>query len=482
MAGAGQQRPAETPRFHSYNAFEEWYRSSSVSEGSVGSHFSQSPSPNPFADYESQADDDNDSRYGSLGGTDDDSEMSNPVDHTSRESTPRASQSRLSTHSRESTPRASQSRLSTHNRESTPRASQVLTLPSTHIVNTSSESTPRVTEAQIRGPRCAETHTRPVARNVIIPARVLDRITGGLSAANESLSSLWEEFRATAGRTTQRTAIHAPAAPVTGLNKRREDFLVPQIRTRLQEEIRDHMRLLMGRNNSTDDFNENLLPAQDEVNVFNPNLGECCILPNFKVDLRKDPHSEYNQSVARVFARSFNSCQKYERQDSNLLEHMFFIHLKQLQSLFRLKTQNHVVIDSHKSRHRRDDRKLKILNARRKRAVGVDLIMLDRLGRDSMSSDESDVDENGIKFNRTLLKPWRSTAVSTWLRKFDPPVEDKGHSRGRPPRRRCRSTKVGCLSAPVKKLPRNAYDPTWLMELGNHERLRLSIEDKDYEF
>ena len=54
----------------------------------------------------------------------------------------------------------------------------------------------------------------------------------------------------------------------------------------------------MGRNTGRDDFDLTRLPTEQEVADFDPYLGdECCTLQNFKVDLRKNPRSEYNQSV-----------------------------------------------------------------------------------------------------------------------------------------------------------------------------------------
>ena len=117
----------------------------------------------------------------------------------------------------------------------------------------------------------------------------------------------------------------------------------------------------MGRNTGRDDFDLTRLPTEQEVADFDPYLGdECCTLQNFKVDLRKNPRSEYNQSAARVFAHSFNSCQSYTKRSPDLLVSMFHTHLEQLQTLFRLKVQGAGQVGSYRHQHRSDARKLKV--------------------------------------------------------------------------------------------------------------------------
>ena len=110
--------------------------------------------------------------------------------------------------------------------------------------------------------------------------------------------------------------------------------------------------------------------------------------------------------------------------------------------------------------------------------------MLARLGRDGMSSDESDTDETNTKINRVLIKPWRSSGVTLWVRGFDAPcdVEPVGSTKGPTARLRLRSTKVGTRTDPVKSLPRDAYNSDWLLQLDEYTKGRLEIEDHDFGF
>lgn len=104
------------------------------------------------------------------------------------------------------------------------------------------------------------------------------------------------------------------------------------------------------------------------------------------------------------------------------------------------------------------------------------LKMLDRFGRDGMSSDESSTDEDGGKQYRIQVRPWRSTAAGAWLRRFD--VID---GRGRPARHRIVLTKASLIQ-PVKGLPLAAYDNRWLAASSDHTKEQLRIDDEEYDF
>lgn len=115
----------------------------------------------------------------------------------------------------------------------------------------------------------------------------------------------------------------------------------------------------MRRLNDADKFDMSVIPTEADVDHFDPTLGPCCDIPNFKVDLRKEPHSQFNLSAATVFAQSFNSYYNYQYQ-VQVLEAMFTAHLKELQYLFRLKASDSSIIEAHRSKRRSDARKLKV--------------------------------------------------------------------------------------------------------------------------
>lgn len=100
--------------------------------------------------------------------------------------------------------------------------------------------------------------------------------------------------------------------------------------------------------------------------------------------------------------------------------------------------------------------------------------MLERLGVDGMSSDESDSDDlprtrrERVKF-KVLTPRWRNPELSDWLHTFDTVYwvyrRDKGPSRGEHPRHRLHNVRSPRFSAGKKYvpgLPINAYSETWL--------------------
>ena len=89
----------------------------------------------------------------------------------------------------------------------------------------------------------------------------------------------------------------------------------------------------MERSHKKDKFQLHLLPTEQEVAQYDPSRGECCTISRFRPDLRCNPRSPYNRSVARVFACGFN--ERFTRRDVKLLEEKFLDHLKNLQLLFR---------------------------------------------------------------------------------------------------------------------------------------------------
>ena len=98
-----------------------------------------------------------------------------------------------------------------------------------------------------------------------------------------------------------------------------------------------------------------LLPTEKEVHDYDPCEGECCEIINFRPDLRQQPRSVYNQSVARVFAKGLKTRQKYSDMDAQLIERKFLAHLRNLQQMFKAKIK-----PEKKQSHRRDQRKREV--------------------------------------------------------------------------------------------------------------------------
>lgn len=97
------------------------------------------------------------------------------------------------------------------------------------------------------------------------------------------------------------------------------------------------------------------------------------------------------------------------------------------------------------------------------------------LGRDGMSSDESD-HENGVVQYRVLIKSWRNPALTPFLRVFDASyrrnrfVPILQNTQGAHPHLRLNSNKIDNSRGAVAGLPINAYDPRWLQNLARYDR------------
>ena len=104
--------------------------------------------------------------------------------------------------------------------------------------------------------------------------------------------------------------------------------------------------------------------------------------------------------------------------------------------------------------------------------------MLERLGNDAMSTDESSCDEGGGKRYRIKAKNWRSPALRAWLKSLDIPKI----SRGKRKRYRIPSSTTSSRQPP-RTLPRAAYDREWLGTLTSDAKNDLQIDDLDtYDF
>ena len=89
--------------------------------------------------------------------------------------------------------------------------------------------------------------------------------------------------------------------------------------------------------------------------------------------------------------------------------------------------------------------------------------MLMRMGRDGMSSDESD-NKNGVRECSIHILPWHHVDVTTWLHILDALYRHdrlQGGSKGAPAHPR-KMGKVLSNRRPVKMLPKSAYSAEYL--------------------
>lgn len=113
--------------------------------------------------------------------------------------------------------------------------------------------------------------------------------------------------------------------------------------------------------------------------------------------------------------------------------------------------------------------------------------MLQLLGADAMSSDESST-ENGDAVYLVLKRSWRSPILDAWLRVFDCLYRRMrrhplgGTTQGAQVHARKLCQKVDDRRDPKSGLPVNAYSAKWLATLTQYDRARLEIDLKPYDF
>ncbi len=202
-------------------------------------------------------------------------------------------------------------------------------------------------------------------------------------------------------------------------------------------------------------FHLNRRVNQEELDTFcvSWNLDDgmscraCCDSTYFRFDLLGTPRSAWNKSAARVFAADYIKTNKLSKKCLEEVMEAFFTRIKNLQAQYKLQLKGPTVVLAAKIKRRRDFRKYSVgsetyvktfshsrqlFQRRIFIAIFIPLLrchvdMLERLGVDGMSSDESDTEEvigNAyIRRNNTRYRAkrplWRATIVDAWLRVFD---------------------------------------------------------------
>ena len=226
---------------------------------------------------------------------------------------------------------------------------------------------------------------------------------------------------------------------------------------------------------------------------------------DFMIDIAGMPKSPWNISAARVFVDHFIG--KMECSDTpemrKKIENAFTNRLRSLKSRRKKEGLPQVERANERSRHGWRQHKyqvnhfypdaasflhlktfcmIKLFQRRREAAKLVKLLtehlsILDALGNDGMSSDESFVDPDTHQTTYMVTKPeWQHPDLHNWLGVFDQ-LHHRNHieswsidKRGAFPHIRSGSQKVHSKSHAPTGLPINAYDPRWI---AGRERLYL---------
>ncbi|OSC96551.1 hypothetical protein PYCCODRAFT_1378950 [Trametes coccinea BRFM310] len=240
-------------------------------------------------------------------------------------------------------------------------------------------------------------------------------------------------------------------------------------------------------------FDLTLVPTAEEVKNYDRRRdGHCCTTDRFRPDLNGTPASEWNKSCITVFAQSFVDSDEYECGDIPAIKKMFQTHLRHLARKYRRDISGEENKKRLRKQANRDERKRNLYNRRYTAALSYTALkphvaMLERLGVNGMSSDESCV-ENDVVHYEILVKRWRHPALTSWLRTFDAVYrklrfsETNRTTRGAPVHWRQVTTRVDNSRAAVHGLPKNAYNPDWLTTLQDMDLEDLAMEEDAYPF
>ncbi|RPD72403.1 hypothetical protein L226DRAFT_449638, partial [Lentinus tigrinus ALCF2SS1-7] len=235
------------------------------------------------------------------------------------------------------------------------------------------------------------------------------------------------------------------------------------------------------------------LPSEQDVKDYDPNSGPCCTTHNFRPDLTATPGTPWNKSAIGVFVEAYMEEGTVKCDDPDIIEAYFKRHLQYLIYQFKHTSDSEEVKKARKCTHRRQERRRGLFHRRLETAQNnADLkghvYMLQRLGPEGMSSDESEV-ENGVKVYKVLVKKWRNPDLVEWFKVFDSiarmertNVINGMDGRGAPYRERIRSTKDDDKCSPVGRLPPNAYNSTWFDDLNKFSQARINVLKKAYSF
>ncbi|KAF9489565.1 hypothetical protein BDN71DRAFT_1498969 [Pleurotus eryngii] len=207
--------------------------------------------------------------------------------------------------------------------------------------------------------------------------------------------------------------------------------------------------------------------------------GDCCTVDDFRIDLIGLPRSLWNTSAANVFVHAFEAFTGMEL-DWQMVRTAFFTWLKTLKQEYKLSKKSKREQQNSFIQKRRKMRKRMLFTQRHETALHdhclhKHIALLNHLGVDGMSSDESDGEEcmgsemHSARPTFRVRRPvWRAQVVGRWLQAFDSLYlrrrqvsQDK---RGCYPRVRIQDNAEPSTSKDfVAGLLLNAYDQVWMV-------------------
>ncbi|KAI0682106.1 hypothetical protein C8T65DRAFT_597539 [Cerioporus squamosus] len=227
--------------------------------------------------------------------------------------------------------------------------------------------------------------------------------------------------------------------------------------------------------------------------------GPCCTAANFQIDINGTAASPWNDSARKVFVEDFLTIDSHTCRDCTKIKVMFRSHFRTLQSHYAKYGVEPDDDDVHpgavrntagQSSNATNEGGPKPAPKRTPNSIWFKSRpkaskARPALGVDGMSSDE---EEENAPFRRYRVYDviWRSDAVTKMLRALDAlhrRWRRKSSKRGAQPRMRYLVDEVAQKpTRAVRRLPRNAYTPTWYNELKSFEKDNLNARPTDFDF
>ncbi|KIK03084.1 hypothetical protein K443DRAFT_5667 [Laccaria amethystina LaAM-08-1] len=304
-------------------------------------------------------------------------------------------------------------------------------------------------------------------------------------------------------RSTKRGKRRGPK--ISGLPKRRTaaaNAMAANVRRHFRQLMQSRtLFAFMASNDDVFEF-ETIWKANGGTNAYG-RTPPCCTIDDFRVDLVGLPRSPWNISASHVFCMDFIRYQGLAISDAlyDDVLYYFYTRIKGLKAAYAESQLLRGARSKRKQVRRRWQRKRATFLRRLEIADSHHLLqahvpILQQLGVDGMSSDESDLEElerdPSVRqrrprfFVRSLL--WRKRGLSAWLRVFDAMhIYERRSSgvnlRGAYPRYRVHKIDHFSQSKKfVSHLPLSAYDGTWL---EGHEDLNFTVcpnNEETYDF
>ncbi|KAI6027204.1 hypothetical protein EDC04DRAFT_2573085, partial [Pisolithus marmoratus] len=153
--------------------------------------------------------------------------------------------------------------------------------------------------------------------------------------------------------------------------------------------------------------------------------GLCCTVEGFCIDLEGLPCSEWNKSAMLVFATEYLRHHQGHQGEHLMLKYVsevWLTHVVALRMQYKDEQQDDLDRKEHKARNQQHQRKHELYSHRLQTAYEYKEIkdhvvaIVESLGQDGMSSDESDHEGHCGEVTYYILdKDWRSKPVTSWL-------------------------------------------------------------------